>query len=66
MNKLIIGISPRFSHDYDNDYHYVRINIDYLKQVINRDAIPLILYDGPNINDALQICDGFIISVEMT
>ena len=34
MNKLIIGISPRFSHDYDNDYHYVRINIDYLKQVI--------------------------------
>ena len=61
MNKLIIGISPRFSHDYNSDYHYVRINIDYLNQVIHRDAIPFILYDGPNIDAALQMCDGFII-----
>ena len=61
MNKLIIGISPRFSHDYNSDYHYVRINTDYLNQVIHRDAIPFILYDGPNIDAALQMCDGFII-----
>ena len=53
MNKLIIGISPRFSHDYNSDYHYVRINIDYLNQVIHRDAIPFILY---MVQILMQLC----------
>ena len=61
MNKLIIGVSPRFSHDFKDEYHYVRINIDYITQIINRDAIPLILCDGATFNDALKLCDGFLI-----
>lgn len=61
MKKLIVGVSPRFSHDYDNNYHYLRINQDYLTQIIKRDAIPLIILNGPNIEEILKMCDGFLI-----
>lgn len=61
MKKLIIGLSPRFSTSENSDYHFVRINKDYIKQVTNRDAICLILVEGPTLKDTLEMCDGFII-----
>ncbi len=59
MKKNIIGISPRFSSD--QNYQYLKINLDYLKQIINQDAIPIVLLDGPSLDDTLAMCDGFLI-----
>ena len=61
MKKLIIGLSPRFSTSDNLEYQYVRINKDYIKQVTSRDAICLILVEGPTLKDTLKMCDGFIV-----
>ncbi len=59
MKKIIIGISPRFANDAN--YHYLKVNFDYIKQILSRNAIPFILLDGPLLEESLKMCDGFFI-----
>lgn len=61
MNKKIIGISPRFSINEGSTVGYLKINSDYLKQIIDRNGFPLILIDENNLDETLSKCDGFLI-----
>ncbi len=47
MKQLIIGVSPRFSTSEKTGYQFLQINMDYIKQITNRNAIPLILPSLP-------------------
>lgn len=61
MNKKIIGISPRFSINEGSDVSYLKINSDYLKQIIDRNGFPLVLIDEDSLEKTLEKCDGFLI-----
>lgn len=61
MNKKIIGISPRFATNENSTTSYLKINSDYIKQIIDRNGFPLIIIDENNIDEVLNICDGFLI-----
>ncbi|MCM1259675.1 MAG: type 1 glutamine amidotransferase [Prevotella sp.] len=61
MNYPIIGISPRFSKEEKSGYSFLKVNQDYIKQIINRGAIPLILLPSNGLEAMLSQCDGFLI-----
>lgn len=59
MKQPIIGISPRFSSDAN--YQYVKINYDYFKVLLSRNATIVILLDNDHLEETLAKCDGFLI-----
>lgn len=61
MNYPVIGISPRFSKEEKSGYSFLKINQDYIKQIMNRGAIPLILLPSNGFEELLSQCDGFLI-----
>lgn len=61
MKQFIIGVSPRFSTSEKTGYQFLQINMDYIKQITNRNAIPLILTPSNSFKESLAMCDGFII-----
>lgn len=61
MNKKIIGISPRFSIHAGALVNYLKINSDYLQQILNRNGFPLVLIDEETLDETLPQCDGILI-----
>lgn len=61
MSYPIIGISPRFSKEEKSGYSFLKINQDYIKQIVDRGAIPLILVPSSGFESLLSQCDGFLI-----
>lgn len=61
MNYPIIGISPRFSKEEKSGYSFLKINQDYITQIVNRGAIPLILLPSDGFEELISKCDGFLI-----
>lgn len=61
MNKKIIGISPRFSIHEGAMVNYLKINSDYLQQVLNRNGFPFVLIDEETLDDSLKMCDAFLV-----
>ena len=59
MKKFIIGLSPRFIHEENNDF--IRVASAYNEAVKKENIVPLIIMDTPNLEDLLNLCDGFII-----
>lgn len=61
MEQFIIGISPRFTTNEKTGYQFIQINMDYIKQITNRGAIPFILTPGHSLNQQLNMCDGILL-----
>ena len=59
MSKKIIGISPRFWSNETQEY--VRVGVQYTNQLQRDDLIPFIIVDSVNLEDTLNLCDGFLI-----
>lgn len=60
MKQPIIGISPRYAFYKETNRHFLQVNTDYIDQIVNRNAIPLILVPGPNLLNSLKMCDGIL------
>lgn len=58
MKKIVIGISPR--NEILDQSSFIRVNEQYLKQLDKEFIIPLILVPNTNIEDQLNMCDGFL------
>ncbi len=61
MKQSFIGISPRYNIDPSNGSRALKINMDYIKQIISYKKTPLILFDSENFEENLKLCDGFIV-----
>ncbi len=61
MKKQYIGISPRYILANENTATYLKIYDAYTKQIIDRNFIPLVLFDGPCFDELIKMCDGFLI-----
>lgn len=61
MKQPMIGISPRLAINEKNGYTFMQINMDYLKQITQRNGIPLILTPGESFEAELMLCDGFLL-----
>lgn len=61
MKRPIIGITPRFTFNEKSNRHFIQVNTDYTKQLIERDVIPLILTPGEQLEESLSMCDGILI-----
>lgn len=60
MKQLVIGISPRYTFCKETNRRFLQVNTNYIEQIVNRNAIPLILIPGPNLINSLKICDGIL------
>ena len=61
MKQSFIGISPRYNIDASNGKRALKINMDYIKQIVSYNRIPLVLFDCENFEENLKLCDGFLI-----
>lgn len=61
MKTSFIGVSPRYLEDPVSHTKSVKINMDYINQITKYNKTPLILFDGPNFDENLKLCDGFIV-----
>lgn len=59
MQKKIIGISPRFHQGETQEF--IRVSRNYIKELQRDDLIPFIIVETPNLEQALTMCDAFLI-----
>lgn len=61
MKKKLIGVTPRIL--YENEVRKQFVNERYLKALISRGFNTIMLtLDNPNIEEILDLCDGFLIT----
>lgn len=61
MNQKFIGVSPRFNIDSTSGQRFIKINMDYIKQIVSYNYTPLILFDCEDFENNLKLCSGFLI-----
>lgn len=61
MKQSFIGITPRFITNNETGIRAVKINMDYINQIINYNKVPLILFDDNNLEENLKLCEGFFL-----
>lgn len=59
MKKYIIGVSPRPNQTDTNTF--IRVNRNYIDQLTSIDLVPIILTPGSDLQQVLQLCDGFLV-----
>lgn len=61
MNKLVIGISPRYVLNEGSTVKYLKVNSDYIKTITDRGGFPLVLIDEDSLEETMKVCDGFLV-----
>lgn len=61
MKQSFIGITPRFITNNETGIRAVKINMDYINQIIGYNKVPLILFNDENLEENLKMCDGFFL-----
>lgn len=58
MKKYVIGISPRYNKDDNQDF--IRISEKYIEAMQADDMIPIILAENDHFESSLALCDAFL------
>lgn len=61
MKQSFIGLTPRFITNNETGIRAVKVNMDYINQIISYNKVPLILFDDNNLEENLKLCDGFFL-----
>ena len=57
MKQSFIGLTPRFVTNNETGIRAVKVNMDYINQIIGYNKVPLILFDDNNLEENLKLCE---------